>query len=109
MKTCKECGIEFSKPRKTSPSDWAKRRFCTKPCVGAYRRREGQEHLHIEVAWIMDHDNPESVARRVGYRSAADLVSRLRVTGAVELADKLARNVERYRKGEIGYRDELFA
>ena len=103
------CGKTFTKRRKTSSGAWNKQRFCSVGCGSAFRYADHQKHLQEEVAWIVDHDHPESVAKRVGYGKAEDLINKLRRTGAPELADKLARSAERYRLGEIGHVEDEFA
>jgi hypothetical protein len=103
-KTCQNCGTEFPRPSKTGPASWAARKFCNLTCAGEHRGRMQQQHLHSEVAWIMHHDHPESVARRVGYARVGDLIQSLRRTGAPELADTLARNLDRYTRGGVSYR-----
>lgn len=108
-KTCDHCQAVFSRPSKCGPVKWETRRFCSLPCVGRARGAATRAHLISEVAWIVDHDHPESVAKRVGYTNLADLIDKLRRMGAPELAEKLARNRDRYRRGEIAYREESFA
>lgn len=102
-KICENCGVEFARTSKTGAEAWETRRFCGNGCHNEQRGREAREHTHNEVAWIMDHDHPQSVAERVGWKNIDDLLKYLRNTGAPQLADRLADNLARYEAGKIGY------
>ena len=104
-KKCKRCKAAFQRTGKQSATTWSKRRFCSVGCSNKHRGALAHKRLVEDVAWIVDHDHPDSVAKRVGYGTAKDLLSKLRDTGASELADKLARSVDRYKRGELHYRD----
>lgn len=88
-----DCRKEFGITKGRGPGQWAARRFCSQKC-GSYMRTR---RLIEDVEWIIDHDHPESVARRVGYSSVDSLVGKLHRNGADALAEKLVRNIKRYR------------
>lgn len=98
-KDCEHCGEEFSAQPGRAGKQWEIRRFCSLSCGSKAKAHAIRTHLQEEVAWIVDHDHPESVARRVGYGSVDDLVNKLHRTGAHQLAEKLVRNLERYSMG----------
>lgn len=99
------CDQTYERGRSQAYAAFEKQKYCSKDCADEVRKG----HLVEDVAWIVDHDHPESVAKRVGYGSATGLVNKLRKLGEVELADKLAGNIERYTKGSLAYREDVFA
>lgn len=96
-KECLQCSRQFTKPRGCSVEEWPKRRFCSNSCWGIFRKNETRGRLIEDVSWIVDHDNPHSVAKRVGYGRVEDLINKLSRIGQPELAEKLVRGVERWR------------
>src|SRR5690349_8301651 len=100
-----DCTTVYFRSRRYSQVEWEKRTYCSSACSLEARK----SHIVEDVEWIIDTDHPESIARRVGYSKPENLVNRLRKLGAVELADKLARKIERYRVAAIDYRDEVYA
>lgn len=97
IKVCenRDCGKEFGPTKGRGAAAWAVRRFCSQKC--AMHIRKGT--IIEDVAWIIDHDHPESVAKRVGYGKVSDLINKLGRLGANDLAEKLSRNLERYQMG----------
>jgi hypothetical protein len=100
-----DCGRRYERRTGKSHQAWEEQRFCGRECAAAARRSNVVE----EVAWIIDTDYPDSIAKRVGYASVDSLINKLHGLGEHELGNKLTAKVERYRKGAISYRDEVFA
>lgn len=99
IKTCANatCGKEFYKPARQGANVWANRKYCCQPCSVEAIGRAKRERLAEDVAWIVDHDHPHSVAQRVGYGNVDDLINKLHRNGHPQLAEKLVRNLERWR------------
>ena len=95
-KTCQECGVEFG-PTRGWDAAFKARTYCSTQCHGAHVKRVSRANLIEDVEWIVDHDHPDSVAERVGYKDGRSLRDRLYDIGEPELAEKLSRNLERYR------------
>lgn len=82
--------------RKKEPEQlWSKRKYCSAGCANS-RWKVRHDHMIGEVEWIIGTDHPESIARRVGYAHAKDLVTLLREKGRPDLGDKLSRELSRY-------------
>lgn len=87
------CGREIPRDKRLSLVRHMARAFCSLQCNADERKAR----LADDVAWIVDHDNPINVARRVGWSDPHELLWRLRKNGATAVADKYARSLERYR------------
>jgi hypothetical protein len=55
-----------------------------------------------EVEWLMDYDNPESIAKRLGYANGITLTRKLYLYGATELAAEFDRRVTTYNAFDTG-------
>ena len=97
-KTCKrsDCGGSIARRSRDTDANWEQRLYCSSNCHNVQRGREARERLVEDVEWIVDHDNPHSVAKRVGYTNVADLMSRLDDIGHPELSAKLAAGMTRW-------------
>ena len=99
-KDCEFCGEAYSRTMSASGKlqpgpTWRKRRYCSPQCAGKGRQKPVLEAVS-ELEWIIDTDNPESIAKRLGYASPQDLMRFLRRAGRQDLSSRLARQVERF-------------
>ena len=102
-KTClfSACGRLFGPNPDRPLKDFAKRKFCSVSCASANKAEVARMRLIEDVEWIIDHDHPHSVAKRVGYGDVNNLADKLRDNGRGDLSDKLIRGLERWRAYEV--------
>ena len=98
-KTCEfgECMVQISATPGRSIEEFNRRRFCSTSCAAKFKNHAARARLIEDVEWIVDHDHPHSVAKRVGYGKVEDLINKLQRNGRYDLANKLVRNLQRYR------------
>lgn len=101
IRTCAHCGAGFSRREGEKPYLFARRRCCSAQCardasgIACKERLAAQRAAVIEdVEWIVDFDDAESTAARLGYEDAENLATVLIRWGRADLANRLrARRV----------------
>lgn len=106
----KRCGAQLSFRR---PSERGRKKYCSQKCNGEVKHgpvvrgvtEQARERIE-EIRWISDSDNPESIAKRVGYSSVDSMLRTLNRAGEYELARKLLAEHSRYLAAVEGDRDD---
>lgn len=99
-KDCELCGEKYSRTMSASGKlqpgpTWRKRRFCSLQCSGKNKRRRTDVVVE-ELEHIIGTDNPESIAKRLGYEEPQSLMKALRRAGRHDLSQRFGREFERF-------------
>ena len=102
----RRCGAEFPRPKKMTPSDWSKKKYCSPVCRHGIQANERQDRID-EIRWISKSDHPESIAKRVGYAGVTEMVSAMERAGEFALARHLRAEHARYIQGHMDYAEDF--
>ena len=99
-KNCEQCGEVTTRRRSASGQiepgpTWRKRRFCSPRCAGKDKQQPFLETIS-ELEHIIGTDNPESIAKRLGYAEPKSLLKALRRAGRYDLSQRFGREFERF-------------
>jgi len=99
-KDCELCGGQYSRTMSASGKlqpgpTWTKRRFCSTQCAGKDKQRRTHEVVE-DLEHIIGTDNPESIAKRLGYGDPQSLMKALRRAGRHDLSQRFGREFERF-------------